>query len=120
MLECRMDGHPPPNISWARVEDEHFTELSTDQHSRVHYVMNGSLFFSPVLKEDQGVYHCIGQNRVARVAWQFALIVLIPRGRYVVMKELHCYTTIGQFLFYLACLTSIYLPWNLVIVILSQ
>ena len=60
-LECPIRGWPLPLVQWYRAG------LEVVSGGRVTVHVNGSLGLSPVAREDQGLYYCVGTNSLGSV-----------------------------------------------------
>ncbi|XP_041834198.1 matrix-remodeling-associated protein 5 [Melanotaenia boesemani] len=63
-LECRVEGHPPPQVTWVLPNQVHMTAASasvSSQH-RVAVDNNGTLWISQASYSDRGIYKCISSS----------------------------------------------------------
>ncbi|XP_064471157.1 protein turtle-like isoform X2 [Ornithodoros turicata] len=67
-MPCEGKGHPPPTVSWRRVDAK---KLPKNRHS----INKGKLTIKSLQKEDHGRYECVLQNDVATLVTSTLLLV---------------------------------------------
>lgn len=63
-LDCIVDGHPLPLITWVLPNHVHMTgkRFGTPPHQRIFVLINGTLQISEATYADRGIYKCIGSS----------------------------------------------------------
>ncbi|XP_040046181.2 matrix-remodeling-associated protein 5 [Gasterosteus aculeatus] len=63
-LECKVEGHPPPQITWVLPNHVHIAAPPLGVTPQQHVVVfsNGTLQISRVTNADGGIYKCIGSS----------------------------------------------------------
>ncbi|XP_034029420.1 matrix-remodeling-associated protein 5 [Thalassophryne amazonica] len=77
-LECKIDGHPTPRVTWELPNRVHMTAAppSGASHQRVAVIHNGTLHITRAVYADRGIYKCIGSSSVGSDTVSVRLFVL--------------------------------------------
>ena len=67
-LKCKADGHPPPQVTWSKVN----SSLPDGRHV---VESSGALVVKNLKSEDDGVYSCTAENLLGSVSASAKLTV---------------------------------------------
>ena len=55
-IQCSVEGHPHPSVEWKRLGK------SVQSDGRMNVTKDGYLFIQGAIKEDDGLWECVGTN----------------------------------------------------------
>ncbi|XP_030600987.1 matrix-remodeling-associated protein 5 [Archocentrus centrarchus] len=95
-LECKVEGHPVPQVTWVLPNHVHIAAASASVLSQQHVVVSndGTLQLNQASSTDRGIYKCIASSAAGAdsVSVHLRVLALPP----VIQQSLHETTTLSE------------------------